>query len=121
MATLYENLGGDGAVNAAVELFYRKVLSDARVSSFFGGVDMDRQRAKQKAFLTMVFGGPRQYSGKGLRHSHAKLVQQGLNDEHFDVVVQLLGETLVELGVAGELIEQVRGIAESTRADVLSR
>ena len=56
--TLYEQLGGQPAVDAAVDLFYRKVLTDDRISRFFVDVDMDKQIAKQKAFLTMVFGGP---------------------------------------------------------------
>jgi hemoglobin len=44
-----------------------------------------------------------------------------LNDSHFDAVVELLGGTLAELGVAPALIGQVAAIAESTRADVLGR
>jgi ferredoxin-NADP reductase len=54
--TLYPQLGGEAAVDAAVDVFYRKVLSDDRVSRFFDDVDMYRQIAKQKSFLTMVFG-----------------------------------------------------------------
>ena len=56
--SLYERIGGAGAVEAAVDLFYRKVLTDPDVSDFFDTTDMDDQRAKQKAFLTMAFGGP---------------------------------------------------------------
>jgi hemoglobin len=121
MATLYEQLGGQPAVEAAVDIFYRKVLSDDRISRFFEGVDMDKQRAKQKAFLTMAFGGPHNYTGKDMRVGHARLVQMGLNDSHFDAVVELLGATLAELGVAQDLIAQVAAIAESTRTDVLGR
>ncbi|MFN3323611.1 MAG: group I truncated hemoglobin [Bryobacteraceae bacterium] len=121
MPTLYEQIGGEAAVDAAVDLFYRKVLTDDRISHFFEGVDMDRQIGKQKAFLTMVFGGPNNYSGLDMRKGHAHLVQRGLNDTHFDAVVELLGQTLQELGVAPELIQQVASIAESTRNDVLSR
>ena len=58
MSTLYERIGGDKAVNAAVELFYRNLLNDGRVARFFDGVDMNEQIAKQKSFLTMAFGGP---------------------------------------------------------------
>lgn len=119
--TLFEQLGGQPAVEAAVDIFYRKVLTDGRISHFFDGVDMDRQRAKQKAFLTMAFGGPNSYSGKDMRTAHARLVTMGLNDAHFDAVVELLGATLAELGVAADLIGQVAAIAESTRKDVLSR
>ena len=56
-----------------------------------------------------------------MRKGHAHLVKQGLNDSHFDAVMENLGGTLKELGVAGNLIAQVAAIAESTRNDVLGR
>ena len=118
---LYEKIGGDAAVNAAVDIFYRKVLSDDRINYFFEGVDMERQAAKQKAFLTMAFGGPNNYTGKDMREGHAHLVKNGLNDSHFDAVVENLGATLKELNVPDELIAQAAAIAESTRNDVLGR
>jgi hemoglobin len=40
-ATLYERIGGEAAVNAAVELFYLKVLGDYRINRFFNNSDMD--------------------------------------------------------------------------------
>ena len=119
--SLYEQLGGQPAVDAAVDIFYRKVLTDNRIKSFFDGVDMDKQMAKQKAFLTMVFGGPAAYTGKDMRVGHAHLISQGLNDTHVDAVIELLGQTLSELGVAPALIQQVAALAESVRNDVLSR
>ncbi len=120
-STLFEQLGGQGAVELAVDNFYRKVLADDRVSRFFEGVDMDKQRAKQKGFLTMAFGGPHNYTGKDMRTGHAHLVKMGLNDSHVDAIIELLGATLKELGVKDELISQVAAIAESTRNDVLDR
>ena len=108
-------------MDAAVDLFYRKVLSDERVSEFFDDVDMERQAAKQKGFLTMVTGGPNNYTGRNMRDAHAKLVAQGLNDGHVDVIIELLGETLSELGVDAEQIKQVAALAESVRDDVLGR
>jgi hemoglobin len=119
--SLFEQLGGEPAVEAAVDSFYRKVLTDDRVSRFFEGVDMDQQRAKQKAFLTMAFGGPNDYSGKDMRQAHARLVEKGLDDTHVDAVIELLGATLTELGVDQALIAKVAAIAESVRDDVLSR
>ncbi len=120
-SSLYEQLGGQAAVELAVDNFYRKVLSDDRISHFFDGVDMDKQIAKQKAFLTMAFGGPHNYSGKDMRAGHAHLVARGLNDSHFDAVIENLGQTLKELNVPDELISQVAAIGESTRNDVLGR
>jgi len=119
--TLYEQLGGEAAVNAAVDIFYRKVLNDHRINRFFDGVDMTKQAAKQKAFLTMAFGGPHNYTGEDMRKGHAHLVKLGLDDSHFDAVIENLGATLVELNVAQALIAQVAAIGESTRNDVLGR
>lgn len=121
MASLYERIGGEAAVDAAVDIFYRKVLSDDRVNGFFDDVDMDGQIAKQKGFLTMVFGGPNNYTGKDMREGHKNLVANGLNDSHVDVIVELLGATLKELGVADSDIQEIANIANSVRDDVLNR
>lgn len=121
MSSLYEQLGGDKAVDAAVDIFYRKVLADDRVNGFFDDTDMERQAAKQKAFLTMAFGGPHNYTGRDMREGHKRLVERGLNDTHVDVIIELLGESLRELNVPEDLIAQVAATAESVRNDVLNR
>jgi hemoglobin len=121
MTTLYERLGGAPAMEAAVDIFYRKVLTDDRISRFFEDVDMERQAAKQKAFLTMVTGGPANYTGQDMRRGHAHLVAQGLNDDHFDAVVELLAGTLIELGANPADIAEVGALANSVRDDVLNR
>lgn len=117
--SLFEKIGGEPAVNAAVDLFYRKVLGDDSISHFFDSTDMEEQRSKQKAFLTMAFGGPNNYQGTDLRTAHAPLVEKGLNETHFLAVAKHLSDTLVELGVATELVNEVMGIAASTQDDVL--
>lgn len=120
--SLYERLGGAGAVNAAVDIFYDKVLADPILTPMFEGVDMARQRRKQVMFLTVAFGGPAAYSGEGMRAAHRRLVEEkGLSDEHFDAVVGHLGDTLAELGVEDGLIAEVAAVAETVRDDVLGR
>ena len=119
--TLYERIGGEPAVSAAVEIFYRKVLNDYRIDRFFDNTDMDKQIAKQKAFFTMAFGGPNNYTGVDMRKAHAHLVEIGLDDSHFDAVMEHLGATLVELEVPATLIAEAATIAESTRKDVLGK
>lgn len=121
-ASLYQKLGGMPAVNLAVDKFYDKVLADTRIKHFFVGVDMNRMREHQKKFLSFAFGGSSGYDGKNMREAHAGLVaNMGLNDTHFDAVVENLAEVLTELGVAPDLIGEVAGIAESVRDDVLCR
>jgi len=119
--SLYTRLGGEPAVDAAVDIFYRKVLSDERINHFFEGLDMEKQAAKQKAFLTFAFGGPNNYTGADMRTAHARLVEAGLDDSHFDAVMEALGATMQELNVPANLIAEAAAIAESTRNDVLGR
>jgi len=114
--SLFENLGGAGAVDAAVDIFYRKVLADDSISMFFDSVDMAGQHAKQKAFLTMVFGGPNSYTGKALRDGHKPM---NLTEEHFAAVGGHLQATLEELNVPKEYMDEVMGIVVGAKPDIL--
>jgi hemoglobin len=93
--SLYDRLGGEPAVDAAVDIFYRKVLGDPRISSFFDTVDMDRQRAA---------------------HAHMKITEA-----HFNAVMENLGGTLKELKVPEALIAEAAAIALSVKNEVLNR
>jgi hemoglobin len=120
-SSLYEEIGGAPAVDVAVGAFYRKVLTDPAINHFFDGIDRKMLQAKQKAFLTMVMGGPSAYEGKDMRAAHAHLVKRGLNDTHFDAVVRHLKDTLEELRVPVGAATQILAAAGSLRNDVLGR
>lgn len=117
--TLFEKIGGMAAVDAAVSIFYTRVLADSTISYFFRWTNVESQLAKQRAFLAYAFGAPMSYDGKDMRHAHAHLVKGGLNESHFNAVMGHLIATLQELGVAEELIAEAEHIAECTRHDVL--
>ena len=116
--SVYDKIGGSAAVDAAVDIFYRKVLADDRINQFFDTVDMDNQHKKQKAFLTMAFGGPNNYTGKDMREGHKHM---NLTEEHFNAVAENLVATLQELNVAQEDIDSVVAIALSVKDDVLNK
>jgi hemoglobin len=118
VTSLYERLGGEPAVNAAVDIFYRKVLTDSRISHFFDSTDMDLQRAKQKAFLTFAFGGPNAYTGRDMRMAHAHMK---LTEDDFAAVMENLGSTLKDLKVPDDLIAEAAGIALSVKDHVLNK
>ena len=119
--SLFDRIGGQAAVDAAVEIFYGKVLGDALLASFFENTDLESLRRMQTAFLSLAFGGGAAYEGRDLRAAHAPLVANGLADEHFDAVAGHLQATLEELSVPGDLIAEAMAIAASTRDDVLGR
>lgn len=104
------------AVNAAVDIFYEKVLADDRICHFFKHTEMTSQAKKQKAFLAFAFGAPTKYTGKNMRDAHAHM---NLTEVHFEAVLEQLQATLEELNVKSGLIQEVISIASSTKNDVL--
>jgi hemoglobin len=116
--SLYQKLGGQVAIDAAVERFYVKMLADDRVKHVFDDVNMNLQRRKQKRFLSAAFGGPIPWTGLDMRKAHEGL---HLTEAHFQAVAENLQSTLEDLKVPKELIAQVMAIAGSVHDDVLNK
>ncbi|MBC7803248.1 MAG: group 1 truncated hemoglobin [Candidatus Parcubacteria bacterium] len=120
--SVFDRIGGEAALIAAVDLFYAKVLADPLTRPFFQALDMPAQSRKQVAFMAWALGGPAEYKGRNLRAAHSGLVAAGgLTDSHFDAVTAHLKATLEELGVAADLVAESLAIVGSTRSDVLNR
>ena len=85
--SLFERLGGEAAIEAAVVRFYDKVIADPLTAPFFARLDLPTHIRKQISFMARAFGAPKAYQGRDLRVAHRKLVQEdGLSDAHFDAV-----------------------------------
>jgi Bacterial-like globin len=78
--SLIERMGGaeaaSGLLISAVELFYYKLVNDAQLARFFEGKDMVLLKKKQVDFLAYVFGGPTEYSGRGIFEAHEHLIRE---------------------------------------------
>jgi truncated hemoglobin YjbI len=66
MTSLFERIGGEAAVMAAVDLFYKKVLADPLLAPFFNELDLAAQVRKQVSFMGWAFGSGQAYSGRDL-------------------------------------------------------
>lgn len=53
------------------------MLVDPVIKPFFEKTDMEKQRKAQKSFITMITGGPNQYTGLDMKKAHA-----GMNIGH---------------------------------------
>src|SRR6201987_4307362 len=111
---LYDRIGGDQAMDIAVDLFHRKLLEDDLVGRFFDEVDMGGRAAQRKNFLAMAFGGSYQSSGVEL------VSKMGLEARHFDRLFAILKETLEELKIGAPEIEEVMQVLETTREAILN-
>ncbi|MDG1286218.1 MAG: group 1 truncated hemoglobin [Rickettsiales bacterium] len=119
--SLFDRIGGEGAVNATVAKLYKKILNDELLAPYFDNIDIGRLRLSQSAFVTMAFEGPNNYTGETMRRAHARFAEDGLSDKHFDAVATHLKTAMEELSVPDELIAEALAIVETTRDDILNR
>lgn len=59
--SLFDQAGGQGAVDAAVEEFYQRLLADPQLAPFFAGMPLRRLMGHQRAFLAFALQGPNAY------------------------------------------------------------
>jgi hemoglobin len=115
--SIYESIGGAGAVHAAVDDFYSRLLADPQLAPFFAGVDLPRLKAHQRAFLTAALGGSQIYQGRDMAAAHEGLA---ISERDFDAVVAHLVATLAGLGVPAETIGQIGGLLAPLRSDIVT-
>ena len=115
MDTFYARVGGEPAVTSAVDLLYRVILADDRLTPYFDGVDIGQLKTHMVALLSQVLGGPSEYSGRALRLAHAGL---GIAREHYDLVGAYLVGVLAGLGADDDVLDAVRGVLAASAADV---
>src|SRR4051812_33086807 len=104
MDSIYDAIGGQAALEAAVERFYERVMVDALLAPFFAGMDMRKLKVHQLAFLGQAIGGPMRYNGASMQRAHAHL---RIEQCHFDAVAHHLGATLEEFRVPDGLISAI--------------
>lgn len=119
--SLYEELGGGEALEAALDRFYEKVMDDPPVAVFFEGLDVEDIKAKQAQFWAIALGGDGGYEGRDLRTAHASARHMGLDGELFDRFIGHFRATLEELGVPEEKIRAVLAVTDERRDEVLDR
>lgn len=116
--SIYAQIGGEGAIVAAVAIFYEKVLNDPILKHYFVDVDMLGLVIHQQNFLRAALGGNIPYSGRGLylAHQHLKITES-----HFGQVAYHLEQTLLELKVPKEIIDKIMVIAGSVKDDIVAK
>ncbi|DBB01445.1 TPA: hypothetical protein ACH3X1_000103 [Trebouxia sp. C0004] len=113
---MFQKLGGTAAIQGVVDEFYTRVFADDDVKGFFEGINKQKLKAHQVEFMTYAFGGPKEYHGKDMWRAHERLVRdQGLNDNHFDIIVKHLVGALQKFNVPEEDIQAAGKVVETTR------
>ncbi|MDA4845727.1 group I truncated hemoglobin [Hoeflea poritis] len=110
--TLFEKYGGFSKISRVVLSFYDTLLDSDDIGPFFDEVDMSRMVDHQTKFVASLLGGPASYTDNQLRQLHSHLA---IEDNHFDELKVVLGETLEEHGFADEDVSAVLQEFENRR------
>ena len=102
--TLYDQLGGFAAVRKLVSDFYDQVLDEEDLVPFFHDTEMANLIDHQTKFWATLLGGPASYTDEQLREIHASM---GIQDRHFDLMVDLARKTLEDRDIDEQQIASV--------------
>lgn len=106
MSTLYDKLGGQPALEQIVDELHKRIATDSLLNPIFAGTDMVKQRNHLVAFLSQIFEGPKQYTGRPMDKTHAGM---NLQQPHFDAIAKHLSEAMA---VRGESPEDTKAALE---------
>lgn len=119
--SLYHRVGGEATVQAAVNIFYDKFTNNPSMARYFGNTSMLHQSQMLENFITIALKSDTDYDRDAMRNAHASSVKKGMSNSHVDFFINTLAESLAELDVPPDYIEEFIEIAESYRADVLGK
>ncbi|WP_082926065.1 group I truncated hemoglobin [Halomonas sp. G11] len=94
--SLYTQLGGMQTIDRVVENMLYRVANDPEVVVFFANTNIDHFAEAFATQLCDISDGPCQYEGPPMDRAHQHM---GINDAHFNRVVEYLADAMAEEGV----------------------
>ena len=103
--SLFERLGGMGAITSVVDDFVTRCAGDSRINGKFARTNIPRLKSMLVDQICEASGGPCHYSGRDMKTTHTAM---GVTAGEFDALVEDLVATLKKFGVGereqGELL-----------------
>jgi len=94
--SLYDDMGGDATLRAAVDHFADIVEADDRINFTFAETDLAKFKELLFEQLCQLSGGPCKYSGRDMHTAHEKLK---INNAEFNALAEDLYLGLARAGV----------------------
>ena len=109
--SLYQRLGGKGAITAVVDDFIGNVAGDGRINQRFQGANIPRLKGMLVDQICEATGGPCKYVGRSMLDTHRGM---NITDGEFGALVEDLVKTLDKFKVPalekGELLTALGGM-----------
>jgi len=106
----FDELGGEPALRRIIDRFVDRLFDDVMIGYLFRNADRARVKEKEFEHAAEHLGGPFTYTGRPLTGAHAP---HRIRGGQFMRRVQILKETLAELGAPPRVTEQ--WVAETLR------
>ena len=116
--SLYDRLGGLGAITAVVDDFVGNVAADNRINKFFAKTDIPRLKRLLVEQICAGTGGPCTYTGRDMRSAHAGM---GITDAQFNALVEDLVKTLDKFKVPEKEKGELLGILGPMKPSIVGQ
>ena len=116
--SLYDRLGGKGAITAVVETFVGNVGGDARINGFFRSTDLTKLKMHLVNQICEASGGPCKYTGRTMKQTHAGM---GVHDAAFGALVEDLVSALDHHKVGKTEKDELLGVLGSMKSDIVEK
>lgn len=116
--SLYERLGGRGAITAVVDTFVAYVAADTRINAFFRGVDIPNLKRLLVEQICQATGGPCTYTGRSMVAAHTGM---NLTNAHFDALVEDLVRALDRFNVPAREKNELLTALGGMRREIVGR
>ena len=116
--TLYESMGGEPALRAALDHFADLVVADDRINFTFAEANMAKFKQLLFEQLCNVSGGPCKYTGRDMRTAHAKL---NINNAEFNALAEDLYISLGQAGVPYRLQNKLMALLAPMQHEIVKK
>jgi len=114
--SLYERLGGQGAIQAVVTKFIGNVGADKRINGYFATADLKKLNKLLVEQVCMATGGPCSYSGRDMKTTHKGMK---VTEAAFGALVEDLVAALDTFNVPAKEKGELLGILGPMKGDIV--
>ena len=117
--TIFDKYGGIPVVTDIVRDFYKRVIRRPNLRRYFLNVEVEHLIQHQVAFVSVAMGRmPHHYVGRNMRTAHQG---RGITGASFDLMLDLLSDTLRSHEFAEHDIEQVMANIKRYKSQIVER
>jgi hemoglobin len=116
--SLYDRLGGKGAITAVVDTFVGNVGGDKRINGYFATTDIPKLKMHLVNQICEATGGPCTYTGRTMKQTHAGM---GVDEAAFNALVEDLVKALDHHKVGKAEKDELLGILGPMKSDIVEK